>query len=274
VLGGGGARGLVHIGAIRALLESDIPIDMIGGTGMGAILAAQYACGASPDEMVAINRSAYTGATGLEDLTLPLVSLRTGKGAFGLLYDMFGDTWIEDLPLGYFCVSCNLTRAASVIHDRGPLAMWARASCSLPGLLPPLVWKGDVLADGSLLNNLPVEDMRKRLGGKVVASDVSLPVDLEVDRSLIPETSWSARSQLMRTLTQEPRLPTIGNLLMRMAEVGSVRDSIVSGSPADLYLRMPADGYAMTDFEAIDRLVEIGYEHTLRRVRDLKSAHG
>lgn len=270
VLGGGGARGLAHIGVIRALLESGTPIDMIAGTSIGAILSAQYAMGAGPDQMLSMTRKAYVGGSDWADLTLPLVSLRTGAGTIARLRAMFGDLQIEDLPIGYFCVSCNLTRATSGIHDRGPLAMWSRVSCSVPGLLPPVPRKGDVLVDGALLNNLPVDAMRKRLRGSVVASDVSVPVDLEVDASLRPETSWSGRSQLLRTFTHEARLPNMGNLLMRMAEVGSVRDSKASGSPADLYLQLPVDRYSMTDFHAIDAIVDAGYEYTLSRIKELR----
>ncbi len=173
-LGGGGARGFAHIGAIKALQEAGIPIDMIAGTSMGAILGAQHAMGLNPDEMILQSRRAYVGGSDLTDMTLPLVSFRSGRGTTARLQAMFGDRMIEDLPIPYFCVSCNLTRATAIIHERGPVVTWTRVSCSVPGLLPPVPWKGDLLVDGALLNNLPVNEMRSRLRGSVAAADVSV----------------------------------------------------------------------------------------------------
>jgi predicted acylesterase/phospholipase RssA len=272
VLGGGGARGLAHIGAIRALREGGIPIDAIAGTSMGSILGAQYAMGTDPVAMLAMTRKAYVGGgSDWADLTVPLVSLRTGRGTFARLEEMFGDLQIEDLPIPYFCVSSNLSRAIPVIHHRGPVAMGTRVSCSVPGLLPPVPWDGDILVDGAMLNNLPVDEMRKLVRGPVAASDVSVAVDLTVSGDLPRATSWSGKSQMMSKFRHRPGLPNIMGLLMRMAEIGSVRDSKVSGSPADLYLQLPVGEYAMTDFDAIDRIVELGYVYTLGRLKELNS---
>jgi NTE family protein len=125
---------------------------------------------------------------------------------------------------------------------------------------------GDLLVDGGLLDNLPVETMRRRLGGFVAASDVSRAVDLVVDSSLVAEATWSGPRQLFRSITGRPRLPNIAEVLMRTAELSSVRDSRVAGSPADLHLQVPVDGISMTDFKSIDRIVALGYDYTARRL--------
>ena len=266
VLGGGGARGFAHIGVIRALSEHGIPIDMIGGTSMGAILGAQWAMGCDVDQMLAMTRQAYVDRPAPRDLTLPYVALRSGRSTLQTLKKMFGDRAIEDLPTSYFCISCNLTRAETAVHDRGPVWFWARVSCAVPGLVPPVPFGGDLLVDGGLLDNLPVEAMRRRIGGSVAASDVSRAVDLVVDKSLLPEATWSGPRQLFRSIIGRPRLPNIADVLMRTAEVSSVRDSRVAGTPADLHLRVPVDGISMTDFKAIDRIVALGYDYTARRL--------
>lgn len=266
VLGGGGARGFAHIGVIRALSEHGIPIDMIGGTSMGAILGAQWAMGCDVDQMLAMTRQAYVDRPAPRDLTLPYVALRSGRSTLQTLKKMFGDRAIEDLPTSYFCISCNLTRAETAVHDRGPVWFWARVSCAVPGLVPPVPFGGDLLVDGGLLDNLPVETMRRRIGGSVAASDVSRAVDLVVDKSLVPEATWSGPRQLFRSIIGRPRLPNIADVLMRTAEVSSVRDSRVAGTPADLHLRVPVDGISMTDFKAIDRIVALGYDYTARRL--------
>ena len=266
VLGGGGARALAHIGVLRALREAGMPVDMVGGTSMGAILSAQYAMGCGAREMLAMSRRAYAGRSGPPDLTAPFVSVRSGRSTAGRLKSMFGERNIEDLPLSYFCVSCNLTKASVEFHDRGPVWLWTRASCSVPGLLPPIPRGGDVLVDGGLLNNLPVEEMRRRLRGSVVAADVSVAVDLTVNPELPSEPAWSGVGQLFRLASRRPRLPNIVEVLMRSAEIASVRDSRTAGAPADLYLHVPLEGYTMSDFAAIDEIVEAGYQYTVRRL--------
>jgi NTE family protein len=273
VLGGGGARGLSHIGTIQALRENGMPIDWVGGTSMGAIIAAQLAMGLSVEDMIRVTRKAYAGPSRSRDFTFPFVSMRTGRSTIDTLQEIFGDRRIEDLPTNYFCVSCNLTRADVVVHDRGPVWMWARVSCSVPGLLPPVPHQGDLLVDGGLLQNLPVEIMRHRCGGYVIASDVSVAADLTVNTDLTSEVGFSGFSHLVQKLRKRPTLPDIFRVLMRTAEVSSVRDSKVSGSPADLYLHPPLDSVGMTDFLEIDRIIAIGYEYALRRSKDWKTEH-
>ena len=81
---------------------------------------------------------------------------------------------IEDLPLGFFCVSASLTRAEAVIHEHGPLWTAVRASLALPGIYPPVYSDGDLLIDGGAVDNLPVDVMRDRVGaGSIIAVDVT-----------------------------------------------------------------------------------------------------
>jgi predicted acylesterase/phospholipase RssA/CRP-like cAMP-binding protein len=273
VLSGGGARGLAHIGVIQALAENNIPIDWIGGTSMGAIVAAQYAMGMNPEEMIRSSRKAYAGGAKDRDYTFPFVSLRSGRSTVQRLKSLFGDRRIEDLPLNYFCVSCNLTRAEVVVHDRGPLWMWVRVSCSIPGLLPPFPHAGDLLVDGGFLQNLPVETMRQRCGGRVIASDVSVAADLMVSEDLESEPSWFGLSHLARKLRKQPTLPDIFRILMRTAELSIVRDAKVSGDPTDLYLHPALHDVGLTAFEEIDRIVAIGKEYASRRLHEWKVTH-
>ena len=178
VLGGGGARGLAHLGVIRALEEAGVPIDVVGGTSMGAIMAGLYALGLA-------TRSGWRGsppspAIGrrLVTPTLPLIALSAGRYLDRILSENLGSAPIEDLPLRFFCISANLNRAEEVIHERGPLWPAVRASLSLPGIFPPVYSGGDLLIDGSAVDNVPVDVMRGRVGnGRIVAVNVSPEVE-------------------------------------------------------------------------------------------------
>jgi NTE family protein len=174
VLGGGGARGLAHLGVIRALEEAGVPIDVVGGTSIGAIMAALCARGLPDSDRV--RRVMHIARTGrrLVTPTLPLIALSAGRRVDQILAEHLTSVPIEDLPLGFFCVSASLTRAEAVIHERGPLWTAVRASLALPGIYPPVYADGDMLIDGGAVDNLPVDVMRDRVGaGSIIAVDVT-----------------------------------------------------------------------------------------------------
>jgi predicted acylesterase/phospholipase RssA len=266
VLSGGGARGFAHIGVIRALHEAAIAIDVVGGSSMGAIVAAQHAAGFGIDEMIELNRRAFSGSD-VSDLTVPAVALRRGRSTVRRLKAMFGERQIEDLPLRYFCTTSDLTRARVVVHDRGPLWLWTRASCSIPGLAPPIPSRGSLLVDGGLLNNLPADVMRQRCSGAVMAVNVTPTVDLTTDSPLVADMSgWPHLWRMLAGGPGQRPFPNIAQILSRTAFVGSVRDAQQQARHADLYLEPALEGIGMGDFDAIDRIVEAGYRHAVVRI--------
>lgn len=267
VLSGGGARGIAHIGVIQALLEKNIPIDWVGGTSMGAIIGAQYAMGLRPEEMLRATRKAFQN-TRDKDHTFPLVSIRSGRSTVQRLRGIYGNRQLEDLPINYFCVTCNLTRAEVSVHETGPVWMWVRVSCSIPGLVPPFPHNGELFVDGGFLQNLPVESMRQRCNGRVIASDVSVEADLTVSEELESQATWTALSHIARKIRRQPTLPDIFRIMMRTAELSIVRDARVSGDPTELYLHPPMQDIGVSDFEKIDRIVEIGREYASQRLRE------
>ena len=259
VLSGGGARGFAHIGVLRAFHEAGIPIDFIAGSSMGAIVGGQHAMGLGTDEMIALMRRSYVQRGGLPDLAIPYVAIRTGTATDRQLRKMFGDTRIEDLRIPFFSVSSNLITAETVLHERGRLWHGVRSSCSVPGLLPPVRSRGGFLVDGGLLDNLPVGAMRARCAGRVVGSDVSVAVDIQMrDSARYKKRPFSA-------LWPPSRMPGIGAILMRTAQLASVRDSRVAGIPADLYLHLPVDDVGMSDFVRLEEIVARGHEYARQK---------
>src|SRR5262249_17605392 len=109
VLAGGGARGFAHIGILKALMESGVPFDHLGGTSMGAIIAAGMAAEWTIEELTERVRAAFVEVNPLSDYTLPLIALVRGKKVSNLLRENFGDVRIEELPKPFFCVSSDLT---------------------------------------------------------------------------------------------------------------------------------------------------------------------
>ena len=267
VLSGGGARGFAHIGVIRAIQEAEIPIDAIGGVSMGAVIAAQYAMGMQPDDMVAFNRKWWVDFQPLRDYTLPLVSLIRGRKVVYMLQQMFGDLHIEDLWIPYFCVSTNLSRARLEVHRTGPLWMWVRASISIPGIGPPLAFRGDLYVDGGVMNNLPVDIMHRFCPGPVIASDTGVRLDLQVDPDWIElPGAWDiVRARLRKK--SAVAVPTLYEILYRTATLGSTRVTEQLRALADLYLHPPVEPFGLFETNAIERLVEIGYTYARSQLR-------
>jgi len=266
VFSGGGARGFAHIGVIKALRDAAIPIDVIGGASMGAIIAAQHASGFEVDAMIELNRRSFSGSQ-LSDLTVPAVALRKARSTVRRLQSMFGERQIEDLPLRYFCTSSDLTHARVCVHDRGPVWLWTRASCSIPGLTPPIASGGSLLVDGGLLNNLPADIMRQRCNGSVIAVNVTPTVDLTTDAPLVAAMSgWPHLWRMLFSGSGQRPFPNIAQILSRTVLVASVSDAQSQARYSDLYLAPALDGIGMGSFDAIDRTVEAGYRHAAERI--------
>ncbi len=259
-LGGGGARGLAHIGVLRAFHELGIPVDVIGGTSMGSIIAAQYAMGLSPKEMIDLNkRLAATRPFG--DFTFPMFALLRTKRIENMARDAFGDRTIESLWLPYLAVSANLATAELVLHERGPVWEATRASGALPGIAQPAILGGEALIDGGVLNNLPGDVLRDRFGGTVVAVNVSPKEERQFAFGEFP-SPWAAA---MRFLGATPHdAPTILDIMTRAVTLTSARRARFVEREADYYLAPPIDGFGMLEFDRIDELVEVGYRHAMQ----------
>jgi predicted acylesterase/phospholipase RssA len=268
VLSGGGARGFAHIGVIRALAEAGVPVDRVGGTSMGAVVGAQLACGHDAAAMLELNRL-WLRENPLRDWTLPIVSLISGRGGVKLLGEMFGERRIEDLWIEYFCTTTNLTRSRLVVHRDGVLRRAVRASISIPGIAPPAPQpNGDLLVDGAVLNNLPVDVMIALGAGSVVAVDVAPAEDLSVDPSYAEAPSpWEMLLERVSPLRGGgPRFPSIYRILERTVQVASLAHSEAVRRDVDLYLDPPVGRFAMFGWTQLDELVETGYRFAIRRI--------
>lgn len=273
VLGGGGARGFAHIGLIRALEQLHIPIDIVGGTSMGAFVAALVACGFDSVEMTHIAYETFVARNYLNDYTMPRVSLIRGQRFHSRLQAIFGQRRIEELRQSYYCISTNLSTGQAVIHDQGELATWVGTSMSVPGVAPPVAWHENLLCDGGVINNLPTDVMQNLERGTIIASNVSLIDDIRVPGIGLDEPDQSALLNWNK-LIKDKLLPApkLAEILMRTATLAS--DTMIQTAAierAHLHIRMPIEGIGMFDWNKLDELVERGYQHaiaTLLPIRD------
>jgi NTE family protein len=198
------------------------------------------------------------------DYTMPIASLIKGGKIHSLLESIYGERRIEDLWLPYFCVATNLTQADQVVHRRGSLAEAIRSSISLPGVMLPCYHDGDLLVDGGLLNNLPVNVMRSVFkGNTVIAVDVEPKRDLVVNTEFATEISgWALLINRLNPFKKTVKVPSILNVLIRSATLASVYNGnrLLELDPPDLYIPLPVGAWGTLAFDAIDDIVACGYE--------------
>ena len=145
-----------------------------------------------------------------------------------------------------------------------------QASGSLPGLVPPVVDNGDLLFDGCLMNNLPVDVMRKEIQtGRLIAVDVVPPVDLDVHATTLDSPSgWRIALNRINPFTRSIEIPGIVAILQRAGQLASLhnRRQRIDEDIADLYLRPPLEQFKILDFSAVDETVNIGYSYGVTEI--------
>ena len=260
VLGGGGARGFAHIGILRAMEEAGIPVDMIGGTSMGASLAAQHALGWSPERLQRVNRQVWVELEPHKEFTLPVLSIVGNRGSTRCGQMMYGDVQIEDLWIPFFCVSSNLSTATAVVHRTGSLLWAVTASASIPGVAIPVLDNGHLLVDGGLLNNVPGDILRQLGCHRIIVSEVSVEQDQAFRTARVP-TLWEALRNKFRRKKVLPRFPSMMEILIRAAMLASVQREAQVMKDADLAFHAPINQFGLMEFESLDEIVKVGYEY-------------
>jgi predicted acylesterase/phospholipase RssA len=275
VLGGGGARGFAHLGVIRAMEELGIPIDMIGGSSIGAPVAGPTAQGQTAAEAL---QTIHHHFRSLLDYTLPLASLLSGRRITASIQKGGGSWDIEDLWIPYFCVSTNLTTGRSVVHRRGSAVRAVRASVAIPGVLPPVPEGENLLVDGGVLNNLPIDAMREiNPSGPVIAVDVLPPSGPRAKADYgLSLSGWKLALSRLMPGRKAPPVLGLGNTIMRSIFVGSegARAEMLREGLADLYLSIRAKGVGLLEFDAVEEVAQLGYEASIEPLREWLESGG
>ena len=277
VLEGGGALGLAHVGVLRWFGEHHIPVDYVAGTSMGGLVGGLYSTGRSATEMLEFvktidwnralsDQTPYRALSfrrkedkrayptnielGLKDgLSFPS-GFNSGHQV-GLILDRIALPYsdlksFDDLPTPFRCVATDLVSGKSIVFDRGSLADALRATMSLPGIFSPVRRDDEVLVDGGLLKNLPV-DVARAMG-----ADIVIAVHLEV-KPLNPNQPLSA----FGVLGQSVSVVIAANELATMQK-------------ADVLIPVHTEAFTSTDYAAADKLIQLGYDGAQERANVLE----
>ena len=281
VLSGGGAKGIAHIGVIKALEDNDIPIDYITGTSMGSIIGALYAMGYTPEEMMdlILSRGFSYWSTGKIDpswtyyfakepaspslLSVPinidggkptpadsvpasLISPLPMSFAFMELFSAYtaqcgGD--FNKLFVPYRCVASNMTKKEKHVFRSGQLGDAVRASMSFPIVFQPITIDGDLFYDGGIYDNFPFDVMREDF-----APSIMLAIDVSTE-DIGPQTTL----------------------------IDQVEDLVIQGHtpefPADygIKIRLNLNKFSLLDFPAARAIYQVGYDNTMKMMDSIKT---
>ena len=267
VLAGGGARGLAHLGVLRALQERGIEVDWVGGTSIGAVMATYAASDQPLDKVMANARRAFaTNPTGDFNL-FPVLSLIKGLRLKRILRtaveELVGfDADIEDLWKNFFCVATNFSTASEQRLQHGNLAHALLASTSIPGALPPVAHGGDLLCDGGSFNNFPVDVMRSMRGvGRVIGVDLNIRTPVRVDHEDMPGSLALLRDRLRPLAQRRYHLPSMPSYLMTVTILYSMSRQRSAQQQCDMYFNPPLNRVGMLQWRRLENIVQRGYAH-------------
>jgi NTE family protein len=172
VLSGGGARGLAHIGVLNVLEREGVPVDLVVGTSVGAIVGALYAAGVPASEIEGM--ASAVGWDQLTDLSSArvvrlLVSERllSTQKMEKYLKDRIGEKSFADLKIPFACLATDIQTGEGIVLREGSVALAARASATMPGIFEPVPYRHRLLIDGGVVDNVPTE-VARRLGAEIL----------------------------------------------------------------------------------------------------------
>jgi NTE family protein len=235
-LGGGFARGIVHVGVLKVLEQEEIPVSFVAGTSVGALIGAAYCSGVSPTELEEI--AARVRFRDLARWTLSRYGFATNLRMITFLKKILKVHTFEELQLPLAVTATDFGSGEGVVFRTGPLVDAVRASCAYPGVFLPVKVNGRLLVDGMLAHSLPTKPARDMGADKVLA--VSL------------RSHWKN--------SEGPRhiFDVIGQCFSIAQDVNCAQ----ARSCADLVIEPDVTGYRYDDFERSAELVHIGEEAT------------
>ncbi|MDA8435151.1 MAG: DHA2 family efflux MFS transporter permease subunit [Actinomycetales bacterium] len=249
VMAGGGARAFAHLGVLHELTEAGVVVDRVAGASVGSIVAALWATGRTPQEVEDVVYAEMVRGRPFSDYTLPIASIAKGRRVEKALRRHFGDLTIEELPRRLLCATTDLQSRTTYDLRCGPVVDAVLASVALPVLFPPRPAGQRLLADGGILDNLPVRLLTERDEGPVLAVNIGMGGNGAPRRS-----GPGAAAAAPRPV----RVPALGETLMRTIFIGSGGAAEHARAAGAVVVTPSTMGVGLLEFHQLDTMVESG----------------
>lgn len=297
VLGSGGARGLAHIGVIKALTRFKIPIDLVIGTSMGAFIGGFFCNDYSPEEMIKIALSVDRLFT-IKILipSFPKFGLIDPEKIKGYLKQYLDNKKIEELKTSFFAVSTDLLTGREIIFNSGSLIDAITASVAVPGLIKPHYYQKRYFVDGGLVNPLPVSVAYKLHSHYVIAVNVTkspVKIKLSKNKNLVKQNSIVQRikrSDFINKLTDmlpeniitslfeikaknsEPEYPGMLQTLLQSFSImeNQLVNLYLQYFPPNILIDPPIENFNMLEFYRAKELIQLGEQSTYSKITQIK----
>lgn len=267
VLSGGGAKGFAHLGAYQAIEEAGIEVDFVGGTSIGAVMAAYISFDRPAAELIEYARRAFARNPTGDYALLPLVSLVKGRRLKKTIRDAVvnatgAEADVLDSWRTLYCVASSFSAAREVVITRGQLDRVLRASVSIPVALPPVPHGGELLVDGGVFNNFPADVMTQMRARRIIGVDLARRTSLPCAYEEVPGT-WDLLCDLFRgAANARYGVPSLGTLLVGTTQLYSESRREQARSAVDVYVNPDLSAVGLLEWTAFDRTVALGYAET------------
>lgn len=275
VLSGGGAKGFAHIGVLKVIDSLNLKIDYIAGTSMGAIVGSLYASGYSGKQLDSIFRALNFDDVISDNLpraaktfyerdnsekyavTLPFTNFKVnlpsalsrGQNVFNLLSKLtLHVTDVPDfakLPIPFFCVATNVETGKAILLDKGNLAQAVTASGAFPSLFQPVIINDQVLIDGGVINNYPIDELKAKGMNVIIGVDVQDGLATRKDLNSAP------------------------SILLQINNYKTISDMIEKAENTDIYIKPDITDYTVVSFSEGKKIIESGEKAALVEVAEL-----
>ncbi len=284
VLSGGGARGLAHIGVIEELLDQGYEITSIAGTSMGALVAGVYATGKLnefKEWMLTLDKIKILR---LVDFSFSSQGLIKGDRVLNTMKEFISDENIEDLKIPYAAVAVDIINRKEVVFTQGSIYEAIRASISIPSVLTPVKKGKTLLIDGGVLNNIPVDHVKRNTGDLLIAVNVNANIAVvkpviskkvnEERLSLYRTRMHSLQSQMKKILPENKKdkeklgyFELVNKTISLMTY--TIAQMALEKNPPDLLINVSRQSAGTYDFYKAEDLIEIGQLAAKRALKTL-----
>ena len=274
-LGAGGAKGFAHIGVWRVIEQLRIPVDMIVGCSMGAIIGAAFAMGKTSYETEQLMRRLWTGKGAFFDWQIPpWTNIIKGRKVDRMNNEAYGDASVLDCVIPYVSVAFDLITGQEIVIDEGTIKNAVRASGSMPIVMRPVKWKSHYLIDGGVTNMVPVDV----LAGMGTDFNIAVNVAPEIDPSFYdPQKPRSpGRMGMMtnhpsRSMCERYLEPNIFQIISRWYSTSSTKMTEAHLHLAQIVLRPDTEGIGTLDWLKLDEAIALGTTCAERQAEEIKS---